>query len=272
MKLKYKNRRIKISITLITLFFLFILTSRIIFPEANLVNSKDCFASPSLRHLFGTDQFGRDVFIRTVIGFRYTFTIALFVQTISFFLGIVIGIILGYYGGIFDEIFYQLSNLILSIPIIILAILMSALTGANIWNLLFLMIVYNVVSNSKIVRSEIKIIKNADYIKALRVIGASDFVIIKNHLVKKCLRMLLPTFALLIGHIIIAISSYSFIGFGVQPPQPEIGNMLKESLRFINYSPGLMIFPGLFQFFSILLLLKLSENCKILLLDREGKQ
>ncbi|MCT4544499.1 MAG: ABC transporter permease [Vallitalea sp.] len=269
MKLKHKKRKIIISITLITIFFLFIFTSGIIFPEANLVNSKDSFTSPSLQHLFGTDQFGRDVFIRTVIGFRYTFTIALFVQIISFAIGIILGIILGYYGGIIDEIFYQISNLLLSFPMIILAILMSSLTGANMRCLISLMIVYTVVSNSKIVRSEIKIIKNEDYIKVLRVLGASDFVIIKNHLVKKCLRMLLPTFALFIGHIIIAISSYSFIGFGVQPPQPEIGNMLKESLRFINRSPGLMIFPGLFQFFSILLLLRLSENCKTLFLDRE---
>jgi peptide/nickel transport system permease protein len=264
--------KVKISIILISIFFLFVLASVIIFPEANLINSKDCFASPSMKHLFGTDQFGRDVFIRTVIGFRYTFLIALFVQIISFLIGIVIGIILGYYGGVFDELFYHISNLILSFPIIILAILMSALTGANIWCLMSIMIVCNIVSNSKIVRSEIKIIKNADYIKVLRVLGASDFVIIKNHLLKKCLRMLLPTFALLIGHIIIAISSYSFIGFGVSPPQPEIGNMLKDSLRFINRSPGLMIFPGLFQFISILLLLKLSENCKILLLDCEGSQ
>ncbi|MGD8401765.1 MAG: ABC transporter permease subunit, partial [Bacillota bacterium] len=180
-----------------------------------------------------------------------------------------LGIILGYYGGIADEIFYHLSNLILSFPIIILGVLVAGLTNADITYLLMVMIAYGTVANSKIIRSEIKIIKNADYIRSLKVLGVGDFHIIKDHLVKKCLRMLFPNFALLIGHVIISISSFSFLGFGVQPPQPEIGNMLNESLRFINHSPWLMIFPGLFQFGTVLLILNLSNQLKALFLDNK---
>jgi peptide/nickel transport system permease protein len=134
--------------------------------------------------------------------------------------------------------------------------------------LLLLIIIYAIISYSKIVRSEVKVIKNADYIKTLRVLGASDFRIIIKHLLRKSLRMLLPSLALLIGHVIISISTYSFMGFGVRPPQPEIGTMLQESLRFTGSAPWLMILPGLFQFLMVLLILNLVKGIKKLVLDR----
>jgi peptide/nickel transport system permease protein len=258
----------KISVGLSAALLLFVSISGIIFPDANLFDTTNRLASPSLRHLFGTDQFGRDVFIRTMHGFRYTFTLALFVEAVSFPSGLLLGVILGYYGGILDEIFYQVSNLILSFPMTIAAILISALTNSNIWFLLLLIIIYAIISYSKIVRSEVKVIKNADYIKTLRVLGASDFRIIIKHLLRKSLRMLLPSLALLIGHVIISISTYSFMGFGVRPPQPEIGTMLQESLRFTGSAPWLMILPGLFQFLMVLLILNLVKGIKKLVLDR----
>jgi peptide/nickel transport system permease protein len=260
--------RTKISVGLSAALLLFVSVSGIIFPDANLFDTTNRLAPPSLRHLFGTDQFGRDVFIRTMHGFRYTFTLALFVEAISFPAGLFLGVVLGYYGGILDEIFYQVSNLILSFPVTIAAILIAALTNSNIWFLLLLIIIYAVISYSKIVRSEVKVIKNADYIKTLHVLGASDFRILTKHLLRKSLRMLLPSLALLIGHVIISISTYSFMGFGVRPPQPEIGTMLQESLRFTGSAPWLMILPGLFQFLMVLLILNLVKSIKKLVLDR----
>jgi peptide/nickel transport system permease protein len=258
----------KISVVLLVTILLFVFASGIIFPDANMFDPKNRLIPPSLRHPFGTDQFGRDVFIRTLHGFRYTFTLALFVEAVSFPAALLLGVIMGYYGGILDEIFYHVSNLILSFPVTIAAILIAALTNSNIWFLLLLIIIYAIISYSKIVRGEVKVIKNADYIKTLRVLGASNFRIITKHLLRKSLRMLLPSLALLIGHVIISISTYSFMGFGIRPPQPEIGTMLQESLRFIDNAPWLMILPGLFQFLMVLLILNLVNGIKKLVLDR----
>ncbi|MGL6198093.1 MAG: ABC transporter permease [Lachnospiraceae bacterium] len=260
--------KVKLSIILSVIFLLIVLTSGIIFPEANTFDQESRLASPSLQHIFGTDQFGRDVFIRTIHGFRYTFILALIVQAVSFPLGLILGVMLGYYGGILDEIFFQLSNLFLSFPITIAAILIAAMTSSNIWFLLLLVIAYGIIYNSKIVRGEVKVIKNADYIKTLRVLGVCDFKIITRHLLRKSLRLLLPSLALLIGHVIISISTYSFMGFGVQPPQPEIGTMLQESVRFISIAPWLMFLPGLFQFLMVLLIMNLANIIKKLTLDR----
>lgn len=265
-----KRKRTIISCSLIAIFFLLILMSQLVFPEANTFNTDEKFASPSFQHLFGTDQFGRDVFIRTIHGFRYTFVLAIIAQVLSFSIGLVLGVGLGYYGGALDEVFFQVSNVVLSFPMIIVAILLSGLTGANMGGLMVLIIVYGVITNSKIVRGEVKIIKNADYIKTLKVLGASDFLIIRKHLIPKSLRVLLPSLGLLIGHVIISISTYSFMGFGVQPPLPEIGTMLQESVRFMGRAPWLMILPGLFQFAAVLLILNLSRNIKTLAIGPTG--
>lgn len=261
--------RIWISITFMAAFLLAILAAGLFLPDANSFGS-DELAAPSLGHPFGTDQFGRDVFLRTIHGFCYTFVLALAAQAASFVLGLFLGVLLGWYGGILDEVFYHLSNFLLSFPMIILAILLAAMTGANMFYLMMLITLFGVITNAKIVRSEVAVIKNADYIRNLKIIGAGDFVIMKNHLLRKCVRVLLPSFALMVGHVIISISAYSFLGYGVQPPNPEIGTMLKESIRFMGSAPWLMILPGLFQFVAALVILNLSGAVKRLTLDRRG--
>lgn len=267
MKVRNKRFRAKMSVFLIAAILLFILASGIVFPEANTFNTAEKLAAPSFRHPFGTDQFGRDVFLRAIHGFRYTFVLAMTAQVISFSFGLILGVVLGYYGGILDEIFFLISNVVLSFPMIIIALLLAGLTGSDITYLMMLIIIYGIITNSKIVRSEIKVIKNADYIKTLRVLGASDLHIITKHLIRKSLMVLLPTLGLLIGHVIISISTYSFMGFGVQPPQPEIGTMLQESVRFRSTAPWLMLLPGLFQFIIVLLILNMAQSIKILTVD-----
>lgn len=217
------------------------------------------FLPPSIRHLFGTDDFGRDVFLRTLQGFKYTFFIALTAQVFSFLLGGIIGLFAGYYGGLFDEILYYLCNIILSFPMIAAVIFFSAVFGNSVFILIVLSIVFGMIFNIKVVRSEIMILRHSDFVTGLKIIGASDLFIVTRHLLKPAFMLLLPTFPLILGHIIIGISAYSFLGFGVQPPHPEIGLMLKESIRFINYAPWLMVCPGLFQFSVILIFADLSE-------------
>lgn len=269
MKGEKSDRRTQISVVLMLALLAFILVSGAFLPDANAFGA-DKLAAPSLGHPFGTDQFGRDVLLRTIHGFRYTFLFALTAQAASFVLGLCLGVLLGWHGGVLDEVFYHFANFLLSFPMIILAILLAALTGANMFYLLLLIVLCSAVNNAKIVRSEVAVIKNADYIRTLRVVGAGDLRIMRDHLLPKCARVLLPSFALMVGHVIISVSAYSFLGYGVQPPDPEIGTMLKESVRFMGSAPWLMILPGLFQFFAALLILNASAGIKRLTLDRRG--
>ncbi|MDO5718937.1 MAG: ABC transporter permease [Tissierellia bacterium] len=248
----------KINIIAILMIFLIII-SPIILPAGGEITGADKFMAPSLKHIFGTDNFGRDLFVRTVLGFRYTFILVSIVLAVSIPLALVIGVLLGYYGGILDEIFYYIANMILSFPIIIIAMLVVGLTNSGTWAIIVLLSVYNTISNSKLVRSEAKIIKNNDYILNLKILGANDWMIIKDHLIGKCFKLIRPTISISIGHMIISISTFSFLGYGVKPPQPEIGTMLKESMRFISRAPWLMFFPGLFQFTIILMIMNLSD-------------
>lgn len=262
----------KMIIAGISLFLLFLSLSGLLLPEANEMQIDKKLLSPSPSFLFGTDQFGRDVFLRTIHGFRVTFLWSLAVVVTSFPIGLLLGTVLGYYGGLVDELFYQFSNVVLSFPVIILAMIIAAYTNANMFFLLLLLSLTLVIINTKIVRGEIKIIKNEDYIKNLRVLGISDFRIISHHLLIKAFKVIVPTFAFLIGHIILSISSFSFLGFGIKAPEPEIGMMLSESIRFMSCAPWLMILPGLFQFFAIFSILVLANNLKMLIVRRRASK
>lgn len=244
-----------------TLVLLLVILSDIVLPSETAAALEERFLPPSLQHFFGTDDFGRDVFLRTLQGFKYTFFIALTAQTASFLLGGMIGLVSGYYGGICDELIYYTCNIVLSFPMIAAVIFFSAVFGQSSFILIVLIVMFGMMFNIKVVRSEILILKHSDYITGLKIIGASHFFIITRHLVKPLYMLILPTFPLLVGHIIIGISAYSFLGFGVQPPYPEIGLMLKESIRFIHYAPWLMIFPGLFQCAVIFIFSNLSHAC-----------
>lgn len=258
-KKKYRLQIIIYSVLCFVILLSVILSDVVAAPEINAVLGNR-FLPPSPNHFFGTDDFGRDVFLRTLQGFKYTFFIALTAQIFSFFLGGIAGLITGYYGGIIDEFFYYFCNIILSFPIIAAVIFLSAIFGSSVFILIVLSIVFGMMFNVKVVRSEIMVLKHSEFVAGLKIIGASDFFIITHHLLKPAFMLILPTFPLILGHIIIGISAYSFLGFGVQPPNPEIGLILKESIRFINYAPWLMIFPGLFQFAVILVFSNLSES------------
>ncbi|WP_024466871.1 ABC transporter permease [Treponema pedis] len=257
---KYKIK-VLIYAILSAFIILCVILSDIIVPLEINASLENRFLPPGSTHFFGTDDFGRDVFLRTLQGFKYTFFIALTAQICSFLLGGFIGLITGYYGGIADEAVYYLCNLILSFPMIAAAIFFSSVFGSSALILIAISVIFGMTFNIKVVRSEIMILKHSDYIKGLKILGASNMFIITRHLVKPAYMLILPTFPLVLGHIIIGISAYSFLGFGVRPPNPEIGLMLKESLRFIHYAPWLMIFPGLFQFSVILIFSNLSETC-----------
>ena len=212
----------------------------------------DKLAAPNISHIFGTDSMGRDMFIRTIVGFRNTFLLALVSQVIPFVAGAVLGSFIAYFGGIFDEILYHIFNIVLAFPIILGAIFLSVLFGSGIGVILIVISIFGTVYNTKIVRAEISQVKNEEFILALKINKISNIRVFIYHILPRAFFVLLPLFPLIVGHSMIGISSYSFIGLGMNISTPELGAILKDSLRFISRAPWLIIIPGIFQFVCVL--------------------
>lgn len=213
----------------------------------------DRLAAPSASHIFGTDNMGRDMFIRTVTGFRNTFLLALVSQVVPFVAGALIGSFLAYFGGVFDEILYHIFNIILAFPVILGAIFLSVLFGSGIAVVLVVVSIFGTVYNTKIVRAEIAQAKNEEFVLALKINKISNTSIFIHHILPRAFFVLLPLLPLLVGHSMIGISSYSFIGLGMNISTPELGAILKDSLRFMSQAPWLIMIPGIFQFTCVLI-------------------
>ena len=220
------------------------------------------FLPPSIKHLFGTDYMGRDLFLRTMTGFKNTFLVAVLTLLIPYVLGAFIGSFLGYFGGTTNEAVFHLLNILLAFPSILSAIFLSVYFGSGIWIVVFIFSVHGLVHNIKLVRSEIGQAKNNDFVIGLRLNGISEWRIFLLHMLPRGFYILLPLMPVLIGHSMVGISSFSFLGLGVQPPTPELGIILKDALRFAGQAPWMIIFPGIFQFLCVLVFTFFSESCE----------
>lgn len=257
MKKKYQNKLIAMGLASIFIIVFVLFVSQ--FGEKISFSIEDKFLKPSIFHPFGTDNMGRDLFLRTIIGFRNTFLIAVLTQIVPFFFGGLLGVFLGYYGSKLDEIMFHFFNIILSFPAIIAAIFMSVYVGGGVTVIVIVFSIYGLIYNIKLVRTEIGMAKNEDYVLGLKVNGISEKNIILDHMLPRGFYALLPLVPMLIGHTMIGVSSFSFLGLGVQPPTPEIGVILKDSLRFGNQAPWMLIFPGLFQIICVLIFTMFSD-------------
>ncbi len=266
-----KNRK-KLYVQIAVLVVLFVTILMVfLFCSAETMDTSSVLAKPSPSHLFGTDQLGRDVFVRTVHGFVYGFLVSFIIVMASYILGCLLGTLVGYYGGILDVIFYQVINFITAFPILILVITLVSAFKSGIGVVIGIMILTGSLYQARTTRNEVYTVKNSDYIYALKVIGAGDMHIVLRHLFPHALKLVFPLVVMLLGHIMLSVSAYSFLGFGLQPPRADIGMMLSESIRFIDKAPYLVLLPGLFQVFIILLLNRFSNTISVFADVRQAK-
>lgn len=227
--------------------------------RANAMSPEKQLKAPSFIHPFGTDVFGRDVFLRTIRGFMNAFLLALVSWMVAFGIGIPLGIFFAYVGGVADAIFYHACNFIFSFPSLILAIYLAAVSKSQILVLLFLTSFALIFSNAKMVRALVRGLMEENYIIQLRLMGAGFWHICRYHLLRESILNLLPIMPLMVGHIILSISGFSFLGYGIQPPEAEIGLLLSENFKLITLAPWTCLLPGLFQFLMIWSISHLGE-------------
>ncbi|MEA4963440.1 ABC transporter permease [Lutispora sp.] len=200
---------------------------------------------PSWEHYFGTDQYGRDLLARMVHGSRVSLSIGFFTTGISLLIGGVLGAMTGYYGGIFDEIVMRLMDILLSIPSILLAIAIVSAMGPSLLNLLIAITISQIPGFTRIVRSTVLTVVGEDYIEAARACGSKDFRIITNDVLPNAIGPIIVQGTMSVAKMILLAAGLSFIGLGIQPPQPEWGYMLSEAREYMRDYPYLVVIPGI---------------------------
>ena len=201
--------------------------------------------SPSAEHPMGTDNLGRDVWSRVLYGARITLGIGFTAAAITVLTGIVLGIVCGYFGGKTDFILNALIDVMLAFPYLLLAIGIAAALGPGIRSVLIALVTAGWASTARLVRSIVIRAKTADYITASRGLGASHKRIIITHILPAIMPDILIIFTLAAASSVLAESSLSFLGLGVQPPEPSLGQMVRQGAVYINIAPWWSLFPGL---------------------------
>ena len=203
--------------------------------------------APSAAHIFGTDNFGRDIFSRVIYGGRYSLLAGCLTVVIAGCIGTIYGAIAGYVGGAVDNIMMRLSEMILSFPSLILAMIINAVMGSNLFNTMFALVIVAWPSYARVMRSVVLSVRENEYVTASEALGASRFRILLKEIIPNSITSVLIMATTDIGNQILMFSTLSVLGLGSAPPTPEWGMMVSDGVQYFNKFwvagfPGLAIF------------------------------
>lgn len=208
-------------------------------------------ALPSADHWMGTDKLGRDIFSRMIYGARISLGAGLGVVLISAVIGTLIGIVAGYVGGWTDEGMMRVTDIFFAFPSLILAMAIAGALGPSLENALIAVAVVTWPVYARLIRGQVLILRNREFVQAARAVGASHSLILRRHLFPNTLSPLLVQASFDMGVTILAVAGLSFIGFGAQPPTPEWGVMISEGRNYITTHWWLTFFPAMAMLFAV---------------------
>ena len=243
-----KNNKTIIGLVMLSVIVLMCLYGMIFLDYETQVINQDIpnkLQTPSLQHLFGTDDLGRDIFNRIVYGARYSLFIGFSATIISLSVGSILGCIAGYFGGKTDNIIMRLTDVFIAIPSTLMAIAVVSALGPNFANLIIAIALGDIPGYARIIRSSVLSIRDNEFVEASVAVGGSSIHIMAQHIFPNTLAALIVQATLGVGYVIIAASGLSYLGLGVMPPAPEWGAMLSEAQAQIRYFPHQVIFPGI---------------------------
>lgn len=209
------------------------------------MSAAERFLAPSLRHPFGTDNFGRDILSRVMKGAGSTVFISSLVVLMSGGLGIVIGALTGYFGGLLDEIVMRFTDAVNGFPSILLALVMISILGSGKWNLILSLGIVFTPSFVRIVRSEFIRLRDADYISRARLMGVGRLRILFVHILPNIFSTFWVSVMIGFNNGILAESGMSYLGIGVRPPDASLGEMLSDAQGYLLRAPWYALAPGL---------------------------
>jgi peptide/nickel transport system permease protein len=202
------------------------------------------FAPPSMAHWFGTDHFGRDLLSRVIYGGRVSMEIGLLVVLATGLLGTTIGAIAGYFSAL-DNVLMRLMDALMAFPTILVAIVVSAVLGASVTNVIIALAIATTPHTARIVRGSVLVTREMQYVEAARALGASDLRLLFGHVLLNALAPLIVRLTYVFAIAILAEAVLSYVGVGPPPPTPTFGNIIAGERDFMTTAPWAMIFPGL---------------------------
>ena len=239
------NRMAMVGAAIILIWGIVAIAAPLIAPYDALAQKiEDRLSPPSARHLFGTDELGRDVFSRVVYGAQISLPVGLLVVLFAAITGALVGALAGYIGGVFDLLIMRLADITLAFPSIVLALAIASVLGPSLKNALIAMILVWWPEYARLMRGQVLSVRNDEYVVAARVVGAPDGRILLRHIIPNTLAPIIVKASLDAGSAILTIAALSFIGLGAVPPTPEWGAMISMG-RFKFYQWWLTTFPGL---------------------------
>lgn len=242
-----KNKAALIGVVLFLLILFFALFADIFldYNQDAIAHSTARLAGPSVEHFFGTDGYGRDIFARVLYGTRNSLQMALTTTIFALGISIIIGAIAAFYGGILDSIIMRVLDMFMGIPMILLAIAVSASLGPGKENLILAMVIAQIPQFTRVTRSAILNVVGQEYVEAARAYGSSDVSLITAQILPNIMGLVIIQATMAISQMILSVAALSYLGLGIQPPAPELGSMLSEGREYMRYSQYIMLFPGL---------------------------
>ena len=241
----WKNKLAMVGLAIVVVLVISAVFADVLAPyDPYALNMSERFAPLSLKHLLGTDNYGRDIFSRVLYGGRTSLLVSLVSLVISTVLGVIIGITAGYFGGTYDFVVMRIMDIIMAIPSTFLAIAIMAALGAGTFNTALAIAISGIPMVCRVIRGSVLSLRDQEYVEAATATGSGSVRIMFKHILPNTLAPILVECTLRIGGNILAISGLSFIGLGISEPTAEWGAMLAFGRQFIRDYWPLVTFPG----------------------------
>jgi peptide/nickel transport system permease protein len=250
---------------LVTLIFLAVVavSAPVISPaEPNKTEPREALQAPSMEHWFGTDQYGRDVLTRVFYGTRISLLVGFISVSIAVVIGTLMGLVSGYYGRWVDTIVMRFVDIMLAFPGILLALALVSILGPSLTNLMIAVGISSVPSYARLVRGSVLAAKENVYVEAARVVGCSDTLIMRRHVLPNVVAPIIVVATLGVAAAILWAAALSFLGLGSQPPTPEWGRMLSEGRNYLREQWWIATFPGVAIMITVLAMNLLGDGLR----------
>lgn len=251
------GRKLVLASVIIIVFFLLcaVASPLLATHKPNEQNMGEFLQGVSSKHLLGTDQYGRDLYSRIVYGARIAFLIGILSVIISGVVGTIVGLISGYFGGWVDDVLMRVIEAVMAIPALILALALVAILGKSMTMLIVVLGISNIPPFARMMRGQVLIVRDLDYVAASRIRGNKNIVTMVKHILPNCLSPMIVIMTQSIGSTILAEAALSFLGAGIQPPTASWGSMVNDGYRYLTSNPLFALAPGV-----AIILLVLSFN------------
>lgn len=226
------------------------------------MNIVERLQGPSLKHWMGTDDMGRDIFLRILYGAKYSLSVGVVAVLIAVAIGVPLGAFAGYFGGILEDIIMRVTDIFAAVPNILMAIVVVSALGQGMGNLMLAVGLCSIPQFVRITRASVLTVRDQEYVEAARAVGRSELQIIFGHVLPNCLSPIIVQTTLRIASAIITAAALSYLGLGVVPPAPEWGAMLSYGRNFIRGYSYMTLFPGLAIMITVLALNLLGDGLR----------